>query len=242
MSRIDDELEQALRDAEAASPTGATGTASAAASGGSAVSAQPTASSGVRSGAPSRSRAGAADEARPVVADAQERKRSWGLLAALLALGGGILALVLNGGEEAVAYSYQVDEVKAQGAALGERQLRVQGLLVSGTLTKRDNPCEYRFLMRKDGDKTGEPLQVQYPLCVVPDTFRDVAGVAVEVTAEGRLAADGHLQASKIFAKCPSKYEMRESADKMGGKAPQHGGGGPKPDFIPARNASEGIR
>ena len=176
------------------------------------------------------------------MADAEERKRSWGLLAALLALGGGILALVLNGGQEAVAYSYQVDEVKAQGAALGERQLRVQGLLVSGTLTKRDDPCEYRFLMRKEGDKAGEPLQVQYPLCVVPDTFRDVAGVAVEVTAEGRLAADGHLQATKIFAKCPSKYEMRESADKNGGKAPSHASGGPKPDFIPARNASEGIR
>jgi cytochrome c-type biogenesis protein CcmE len=240
MSRIDDELEQALRDAEASSPAGETASASASASRGSAVSAQPTASSS--SGAHSRSRAGAGDVARPVVADAQERKRSWGLLAALLALGGGVLALVFNGGQEAVVYSYQVDEVKAQAADLGERQLRVQGLLVSGTLTKRDNPCEYRFLMRKEGDKTGEPLQVQYPLCVVPDTFRDVAGVAVEVTAEGRLSADGHLQASKIFAKCPSKYEMRESADKMGGKAPQHGGGGPKPDVIPARNESEGIR
>ena len=238
MSRIDDELEQALRDAEGSSPAGETASASKAG----AVSAQPTVSSASGGRARSRSRAGAADEARPVVADAQERKRSWGLLAALLALGGGVLALVFNGGQEAVVYSYQVDEVKAQAADLGERQLRVQGLLVSGTLTKRDNPCEYRFLMRKEGDKTGEPLQVQYPLCVVPDTFRDVAGVAVEVTAEGRLAADGHLQASKIFAKCPSKYEMRESADKMGGKAPQHGGGGPKPDFIPARNESEGIR
>ncbi|HKO93425.1 MAG TPA: cytochrome c maturation protein CcmE, partial [Polyangiaceae bacterium] len=77
---------------------------------------------------------------------------------------------------------------------------------------------------------------------VVPDTFRDVAGVEVEVTAEGRLSADGRLQATKIFAKCPSKYEMRETANQMGGKAPQHGGGGPKPDFIPARSESEGIR
>ena len=235
MSRIDDELEQALRDAEASSPAGETASASKAG----AVSAQPTAA---RSAGRTRSRAGAADEARPVVADAQERKRSWGLLAALLALGGGVLALVFNGGQEAVVYSYQVDEVKAQAADLGERQLRVQGLLVSGTLTKRDNPCEYRFLMRKAGDKTGEPLQVQYPLCVVPDTFRDVAGVEVEVTAEGRLAGDGHLQATKIFAKCPSKYEMRESADKNGGKAPSHASGGPKPDFIPARSESEGIR
>ena len=52
-------------------------------------------------------------------------------------------------------------------------------------------------------------MEVHYAQCVVPDQFRDVKGVQVEVTAEGRLASDGHLVASKIFAKCPSKYEMK---------------------------------
>ena len=169
----------------------------------------------------------------------QEQKRSWGLLAGVLELGAGVLLFVFNSGEDAVVYSYQVDELKAQAADLGDRQVRVQGMLVSGTLTRRDEPCEYRFMMQKAGVQGAEPLKVQYAQCVVPDTFRDVKGVEVEVTAEGRLAEDGHLEASKIFAKCPSKYEMREGAAAMG-KQPEHGGGAPKPQFIEPK--VEGIR
>jgi len=169
----------------------------------------------------------------------EEQKRSWGLLAGVLALGAGVLLFVFNSGEDAVVYSYQVDELKAQAADLGERQVRVQGMLVSGTLTRRDEPCEYRFMMQKAGVHGAEPLKVQYAQCVVPDTFRDVKGVEVEVTAEGRLAEDGHLEASKIFAKCPSKYEMREGAAAMG-KQPEHGGGAAKPQFIEPK--VEGIR
>lgn len=227
MSRIDEELEQAVRDGEAnpnAQPSAGAGAGAAA-----------TAGAGVGRGA---------DVARPVVADTEEPKRSWGLLAGLGALMAGILALVFSSGEDAVVYSYQVDELKAQAAELGNRQVRVQGMLVSGTLTRRDSPCEYRFMMQKAGEKNSEPLKVQYAQCVVPDTFRDVKGVEVEVTAEGRLAADGHLEASTIFAKCPSKYEMKETSAQMGGERPQHSdsqtGGAPKPEFIAPR--VEGIR
>jgi cytochrome c-type biogenesis protein CcmE len=221
-SRIDDELEQAVRDAEKddSSP-------GAAATPGEAPSA--------RAGAARAGGTGArADVARPVVADAEEQKRSWGLLAGLIVVGTGVLLFVFNSGEDAVVYSYQVDELKAQAAELGDRQVRVQGILVPGTLVRRDEPCEHRFMIQKQGVKNAEPLKVQYAQCVVPDTFREVAGVEVEVTAEGRLAEDGHLDASKIFAKCPSKYEMREEASAMG-QAPKHGGGLPKPEFVPPR-------
>lgn len=210
MSRIDEELEQAVRDAD--------------------------------QGNAGRS-AASADEARPVVADAQERK-GWGLLAVLLVLAGGVLTLVFSGGEEAVVYSYKVEEVKAKGADLGERQLRVQGMLVAGSLVKRDNPCEYRFMVRDQGVTTGEALQVRYPLCVVPDTFRDREGV--EVTVEGRLASEGHMQATKIFAKCPSKYdpsthEMGEGG-KADGQAQYNSNGQPPPAAARAPSASAGIR
>jgi cytochrome c-type biogenesis protein CcmE len=221
MSRIDDELEQAVRDVEADSDSGKPRTAK----------------RGV-SAAGARARA-AGDVALPVVADAEEHKRSWGLLAGLIALGGGVLLFVFNSGEDSVVYSYQVDQLKAKAADLGDRQVRVQGILVPGTLVRRDEPCEHRFMMQKSGIKGAEPLSVTYAQCVVPDTFREVKGVEVEVTAEGRLGEDGHLEASKIFAKCPSKYEMREGAAEMG-KAPDHGGGAPKPEFVPPK--VEGIR
>jgi cytochrome c-type biogenesis protein CcmE len=180
----------------------------------------------------------------------------WGLLAGLLALMGGILTLVFTGGQDAVAYSYRVDEIKAQAGTLGERLVRVQGSLVAGSLVRRDTPCEYRFMMRTLHEKTGEALEVRYPLCIVPDTFRDKEGV--EVTAEGRLAPDGHLQASKIFAKCPSKYDpsthemgndakgggQRAQADGVGSAVANSGqNGSGESGYIPARvEASAGVR
>jgi cytochrome c-type biogenesis protein CcmE len=221
MSRIDDELEQAVKDA-GASPD--------------------------KASAASKSRKSGADDASAVVADAAEpQKRSWGLLAGLVALMGGILVLVFSTNEDSAVYAYSVDGLTAQASALSGRQVRVTGTLVSGTLTFREKPCEYAFNLQPSrapaaagisvpsaGEKASEYLKVSFPQCVVPDTFRDVKGVEVEVTAEGRLNSDGSLDASKVFAKCPSKYEMKESAQTMG-KAPDHGGGAPKQEFIPPR-------
>ena len=100
--------------------------------------------------------------------------------------------------------------------ALANRNLRVQGTLVKGSLARRDSPCEYRFRMKKNGAE----IDVRYPQCVVPDTFRDIPSVDVDVTATGKLK-DGHFQASEIMAKCPSKYDMNKSA-AAGQQAP-HG-------------------
>jgi cytochrome c-type biogenesis protein CcmE len=225
MSRINDELEQAVRDGEATDGNrGSSGSVQA--------------------------RTASADESRPVTAEASapQGKMRWGLLTALLVLMGGILTLVFTGGQDAVAYSYRVDEIKAQAGQLGERLVRVQGSLVAGSLVRRDSPCEYRFMMRTLHEKTGEALEVRYPLCIVPDTFRDKEGV--EVTAEGRLAAGGHLQASKIFAKCPSKYDpsTHEMGDQSKASTQREGAGSAvassgQNEYIPARvEPSEGVR
>jgi cytochrome c-type biogenesis protein CcmE len=215
MSAIDDELEQAVLSGEAkASPGDARG--SSPGESGSSADVPPT------SGEPL--------DAAPAASGGR-----WGLLLGLLALMGLVLALVFSSEDEAVVYAYGVDEVKAKAGELGERRVRMQGNLVSGTLVRRDDPCEYRFQLQKADAR----MEVHYKQCVVPDNFRDVEGVAVEVTAEGRLAAAGHLEATHIFAKCPSKYEMREGAAEMG-KAPDHGGDAPKPEFVPPK--VEGIR
>jgi cytochrome c-type biogenesis protein CcmE len=60
--------------------------------------------------------------------------------------------------------------------------------------------------------KNSAEVEVRYPQCVVPDTFRDVPNMDVDVTATGKLAKDGHFQASQIMAKCPSKYDMKQMA------------------------------
>lgn len=203
MSGIDQELEEAVRANEASAGAGES------------------ASDGTpRSGV---TRDATEPEAEP---------KRWGLLVGLFGLMGVILALVFTSEGEAVVYAYGVDEVKARAAELGDRRVRVVGDLVTGTLVRRDEPCEYRFELGKGADR----IKVHYAQCVVPDTFRDVEGVKVEVTAEGRLMEDGHLFASQIMAKCPSKYEMKEQAAESG-KRPNHGGGEAKPKFIEPKQA-----
>jgi cytochrome c-type biogenesis protein CcmE len=151
-------------------------------------------------------------------------KRSLGLLLSLLVMGGGILTLVLLNVGDATVYSRGVDELVKEKVKLDGRNVRVDGTLVKGTLQKRDQPCEFRFTM----EKKGAQLPVRYAQCIVPDTFRDVAGMDVMVTVEGTLAKSGDFEATTIMAKCPSKYEMQDRA-KKGEKAPH-------PESIQAAN------
>jgi cytochrome c-type biogenesis protein CcmE len=135
------------------------------------------------------------------------RLKNVGFLAALLVMAGAILGLVLTTAPDAAVYSKGVDELLREKDRLASRNVRVTGMLVKGTLARRDDPCEYRFKIAKNGAS----IDVRYAECIVPDTFRDVAGMDVEVTAEGKLAGDG-FEATHIMAKCPSKYEMKERA------------------------------
>jgi cytochrome c-type biogenesis protein CcmE len=149
-------------------------------------------------------------------------KRSIGLLVALLVCGVGVLVLVFTTISDATIYARQVDELVRERDALMGRNVRVEGALKKGTLTKRDSPCEYRFTLSKKGTE----LPVRFSQCIVPDTFRDMPGMDVMVTAEGQLDPRGHFEATHIMAKCPSKYEMKDMAAK-GEHAPHSPGGSP---------------
>ena len=142
-------------------------------------------------------------------------KGNLGLLIGLFVMGGGILTLVFTSFKGSAVYSKEVDDLVRDKARLGDRAVRVTGTLVKGSLTKRDQPCEYRFNI----EKKGVVLPVRYAQCIVPDTFRDMPGMDVSVTAEGKLTEAGSFEASNIMAKCPSKYEMKDRA-QAGEKAP----------------------
>lgn len=137
-----------------------------------------------------------------------DRKRWTGpALAVGLAAGAAAVAtFVLTGMQDKAIYSKPVDELLAQKDKFAGRPVRAEGNLVHGSLVKRDQPCEFRFTIAKNGAE----LPVRFPQCVVPDTFRDVPGMDVGVTVEGELQADQSFLASSVLAKCPSKYEMKE--------------------------------
>jgi cytochrome c-type biogenesis protein CcmE len=126
-----------------------------------------------------------------------------------------IVGLVLVGMQDKGIYSKPVDELVAQKDKFIGKSVRAEGNLVHGTLAKREDPCEYRFRMERNGVE----IPVRFAKCVVPDTFRDIQGMDVQVTVEGELRADNSLEASQVLAKCPSKYEMKQKA-AGGEKAP----------------------
>ena len=122
-------------------------------------------------------------------------------------MGALILFIVFTSKNEAI-YSATVDQLVTDAGRFEGRNIKVEGELVKGSLKHRQEPCEYRFVLTKNG----EEIPVRYAECIVPDTFRDVPDMDVQVTAEGRLDSDGHFAASHIMAKCPSKYEMQNKA------------------------------
>lgn len=131
-------------------------------------------------------------------------------------LGGAVSLLMFGAGpRDALVYSKLVHEVLSKPDEFKGRELRVEGELRQGSIKFREDPCEYRFTLGKDG----QDMDVRFPKCIVPDTFKD--GVGLQVSVEGQLTNEGYFLAHKVIAKCPSKYEMEER-QKKGEKAP-HG-------------------
>lgn len=157
--------------------------------------------------------------APPVATSTRERRRdepkknSLGLLITLLVVGGVMVGAVLYGFNNSAMYALTVDKLLAEQDARMGRKGRVQGELVPGSLEKREKPCEYRFKIHGESDPN-KILQVRYPQCIVPDTFRDAPGGGVQVTVEGRMNAPGEFEATQVMAKCSSKYDPQ--THKMG--------------------------
>jgi cytochrome c-type biogenesis protein CcmE len=158
----------------------------------------------------------------------QAGKSSIWLVVALVTGGAVVVALVLGGMKDNSTYAKRVDDLIREKTRFVGRSVSAQGSLVHGTLVKRDSPCEYRFTI----EKNGVSVPVRFGQCVVPDSFRDVAGMDVDVTVVGKLLADNSFEANSIVTKCPSKYEM-EQRKKRGETMPHAAVQGPAAPLPP---------
>jgi len=127
-------------------------------------------------------------------------------IAIIVGVLGAAVALLLVGSSasDAFVYSKLVNEVMANPQSFAGRELRVEGQLKPGAIKFREDPCEYRFVI----EKQGKELPVHFPQCVVPDTFRD--GMGISVTVQGKLTGQGGFLANQVVPRCPSKYEMQQ--------------------------------
>lgn len=146
--------------------------------------------------------------------DASRRKRLLLLvpLVTVAAVGSSATLVFLQGQG---TYSKPVDTLVAQKAAYVGKPVRAEGMLVHGSLTKGEDGCDHRFTIAKSDSE----MRVRFPSCVVPDSLVDVPSIDLEVTVEGNLEADGSLAATRVFTKCPSRYE-KEQRIARGEKAP----------------------
>ena len=127
--------------------------------------------------------------------------KKYGKFAALIVVVLGTLVyLAVAGGNSNATYYKTITELGQMGDQAYGKRLRVGGDVESGSIKRAGTGVQFTLVQ----DKT--KLTVAYvgsdPL---PDTFRDGS----QALADGRLGPDGVFHASKIQAKCASKYEAK---------------------------------
>jgi cytochrome c-type biogenesis protein CcmE len=127
--------------------------------------------------------------------------RKYGKFAVLIAVViGALVWLASTGVNETKTYYKTIAEVGQMGDRAFEERLRVAGDVQSGSIQHAKGQVAFTLTQDK------LQLKVAYtgadPL---PDTFRDGA----QALADGHMGRDGVFHASKIQAKCASKYEAK---------------------------------
>jgi cytochrome c-type biogenesis protein CcmE len=134
--------------------------------------------------------------------------RKYGKFAALIAVVIGTLvwlAFAGSGGSE--TYYKSIDELSQMGDRAYGARVRVGGDVAAGSIQRVGG--RVLFTLKQDT----RTLQVAYAgIDPLPDTFRDGA----QALADGRMDRDGTFHASKISAKCASKYEAKPNVQPSG--------------------------
>ena len=127
--------------------------------------------------------------------------RKYGKFAVLIAVViAALVWLASTGVSETKTYYKTIAEVGQMGDRAFAERLRVAGDVESGSIQHANGQVNFTLTQDK------RELKVAYtgsdPL---PDTFRDGA----QALADGHMGRDGVFHASKVQAKCASKYEAK---------------------------------
>ena len=132
----------------------------------------------------------------------QQRMLAVGLAVAGLAIAA---ALTLKAFEENMMFFIEISDVTA-GKAPENRNFRVGGLVVEGSVTREPGELEVTFTLT---DLDSE-LDVIYD-GILPDLFREGQGII----AHGRLNAEGDFIADEVLAKHDENYMPPEVAESL---------------------------
>ncbi len=137
--------------------------------------------------------------------------KKYGKFAALIAVVIGTLVWLAFAGTDSKTYYKTITELGQMGDKAYGTRLRVAGDVESGSIQRAGNGTQ--FVLVQDKVK----LKIAYTgVDPLPDTFKDGA----QALADGKLGRDGVFQATKIQAKCASKYEAKPGQLAPGQPAP----------------------
>ena len=144
-----------------------------------------------------------------------------------------VLALMLGTGGERRDSIIVVDTIKVVAApdTYAGEELRMRGFVKTGTILRYGNRAD--FIVEQEGSEI--PVHFNGDT-ILPDTFADGAPVRVD----GRLIENKNgdapkLLATKVEAKCASKYEAEYAEGQRPVTAPVH------PDSIPLKSPLKEI-
>jgi cytochrome c-type biogenesis protein CcmE len=124
---------------------------------------------------------------------------------------GSLVWLAVGGVKDTKTYYKTIPELAQMGDAAQGQRIRIGGDVQPGSIKKMNDGTTFTL------HQGAQTLRVLYsgsdPL---PDTFRDNA----QALADGRLGPDGTFQASKIQAKCASKYQAKPPQRGLSHDAP----------------------
>ena len=121
------------------------------------------------------------------------------VLIAVVVGGAAIYLLVSSFGGGGMVYYKTVDELLAERARFESRPVRINGLLVDGSVERRPGTDEYRFALAKNGERITVTYRGVLPETMLPGR---------EIVVEGALVPGrDDFAATEILTKCPSKYE-----------------------------------
>ena len=113
---------------------------------------------------------------------------------------GTLIWLATAGIQDTQTYYKTISELNQLSSSAKEKKLRVAGDVQAGSITRRADVVE--FTLHQDNLNLRVAYTGRDPL---PDTFKDNA----QALADGRMGPDGVFRATKIQAKCSSKYAAK---------------------------------
>ncbi len=117
---------------------------------------------------------------------------------------GAIAYLMFSSFGESMIYYKTVNELLAEPARFTDRPVRVNGVVMAGSVKQKPGTNQYRFEISKR-DKV---LEVEYA-GILPDAMQP----GREIVIQGVLQTDHRrFIASEILTKCPSKHEAKAEA------------------------------